>query len=244
MAESARKKTKVSEPESSSAAGPPKPQTPEERNSHYAQFTYPSLLEEKGGFMRGHENGLSPEEADLCKNLLSSQQATPVGTLFDDDVFPMTLKTLEKVNEARLCNDIGRLFTPSAEDMAVRQSEMESLNALTESVDELWSLSVAVAGCRPKPDYFVGFRPTAFSVEQRRKLDLRHNTPSLYRATNGILFPFQTTELKCSNAVLDVADRQNAHSMTVAFRGIANLFRRSGCHEQLDGKIFGFSIMK
>jgi hypothetical protein len=117
--------------------------------AHYAQFTYPSLLEEKVGFMRGHENGLSPEEAELCENLLSSQQATPFGTPFDDDVFRTTLKALEKVKGARLCNDIGRLITPSDEDMAVRQSEMESLNALTESVDELWSLSVAVAGCRP-----------------------------------------------------------------------------------------------
>jgi hypothetical protein len=155
MAESARKMAKISELEPSGEDWPSEPQTQEERHTHYARFIYPGLLEEKGGFMRGHENGLSSEEKELCENRLNSQQATPFGTLFDDDMFPTTLKTMEKVNEARLSHDIGRLITPSAEEMARRQPEMESLNALTESINELWDLSVAVAGSRPKPDFSV-----------------------------------------------------------------------------------------
>jgi len=32
-------------------------------------------------------------------------------------------------------------------------------------------------------------------------------------------------EVKCGAAPLDIADRQNAHSMTLAVRGIAELFK-------------------
>jgi len=38
-------------------------------------------------------------------------------------------------------------------------------------------------------------------------------------------FPFLTCEVKCSAAALDVADWQNAHSMTLAVRAVVELFR-------------------
>jgi predicted nucleic acid-binding protein len=38
-------------------------------------------------------------------------------------------------------------------------------------------------------------------------------------------FRFLTCEVKCGAAALDVVDRQNAHSMTLAVRGIVELFR-------------------
>jgi len=44
-------------------------------------------------------------------------------------------------------------------------------------------------------------------------------------ATWRMYFPFFTCEVKCGAAALDVADRQNAHSMTLAVRGIVELFR-------------------
>ncbi|CAM6003521.1 unnamed protein product [Sphagnum balticum] len=37
--------------------------------------------------------------------------------------------------------------------------------------------------------------------------------------------PFPTCEVKCGAAALDVADRQNTHSMTLAVRGTVELFR-------------------
>ena len=43
-------------------------------------------------------------------------------------------------------------------------------------------------------------------------------------ATYYMYFPFLTCEVKCGAAALDVADRQNAHSMTLAVRGIVELF--------------------
>ena len=37
-------------------------------------------------------------------------------------------------------------------------------------------------------------------------------------------FPFLTCEVKCGAAALEIADRQNAYSMTLAVRGIVELF--------------------
>jgi hypothetical protein len=38
-------------------------------------------------------------------------------------------------------------------------------------------------------------------------------------------FPFLTCEVKCGAAALNIADQQNAHSMTLIVRGTVELFR-------------------
>ena len=55
-------------------------------------------------------------------------------------------------------------------------------------------------------------------------------------------FPFLTCEVKCGAAALDVADRQNAHSMTIAVRGIVELFRLVKREKELHREILAFSV--
>ena len=55
-------------------------------------------------------------------------------------------------------------------------------------------------------------------------------------------FPFLTCEVKCGAAALDIADRQNAHSMTMAVRGIVELFRLVKREKELHREILAFSI--
>ena len=47
---------------------------------------------------------------------------------------------------------------------------------------------------------------------------------SFFKATYYMYFPFLTCEVKCGAAALEIADRQNAYSMTLAVRGIVELF--------------------
>jgi hypothetical protein len=61
-------------------------------------------------------------------------------------------------------------------------------------------------------------------------------------ATWQMYFPFLTCEVKCGAAALDVADRQNAHSMTLAVRGIVELFRLVRREKELHREILAFSI--
>jgi len=61
-------------------------------------------------------------------------------------------------------------------------------------------------------------------------------------ATYYIYFPFLTCEVKCGAAALDIADRQNAHSITLAVRGIVELFRLVKREKEIYREILAFSI--
>jgi hypothetical protein len=54
--------------------------------------------------------------------------------------------------------------------------------------------------------------------------------------------PFLTCEVKCGAAALNVTDRQNAHSMTLAVRGIVELFRLVKREKELYRQILAFLI--
>ena len=63
-----------------------------------------------------------------------------------------------------------------------------------------------------------------------------------FMATTRMYFPFLTCEVKCGAAALDIADRQNAHSMTVAVRALVELFRLVKREKELDREILAFSV--
>ncbi|CAI6088678.1 unnamed protein product, partial [Clonostachys chloroleuca] len=70
----------------------------------------------------------------------------------------------------------------------------------------------------------------AFTDDQLAKLspflgDVIAGDRSFFISTYYMYFPFLACEVKCGAAGLDVADRQNAHSMALAVRAIAELFR-------------------
>ena len=48
--------------------------------------------------------------------------------------------------------------------------------------------------------------------------------------------------MKCGAAALDIADRQNAHNMTLAVRGTVELFRLMKREKELHREILAFSI--
>ncbi len=48
---------------------------------------------------------------------------------------------------------------------------------------------------------------------------------------------FLTCEVKCGAAVLDVADRQNLHNMTVALRGVVELYKAVEREKELHWEI-------
>jgi hypothetical protein len=53
-------------------------------------------------------------------------------------------------------------------------------------------------------------------------------------------FPFLTYKVKCGAAALNVIDRQNAYSMTLAVRGIIKLFRLVKREKELHREILAF----
>lgn len=57
-----------------------------------------------------------------------------------------------------------------------------------------------------------------------------------------MFFPFLTCEVKYGATGLELADRQNAHSMTLAVRGIVELFKLGKREKELHRELLTFSI--
>jgi hypothetical protein len=55
-------------------------------------------------------------------------------------------------------------------------------------------------------------------------------------------FPFFTCEVKCGAAALNIADRQNAYSITLAVRSVVELFKLVKREKELHREILAFSI--
>ncbi|KAF6238643.1 hypothetical protein HO173_003149 [Letharia columbiana] len=180
----------------------------------------------------------------LCRKLLDTEQSIPRDSMFEDDLFESTCEDIANRNEARVIQDIGRLIVPAPEELARRGAT--HLKHLIQNVDESWIKSIPlVNGPRPQPDFSVGFKPSAFTADQLKKLNPYvgdWQTTSRIVATDEMYFPFLTSEVKCGNEALNIADRQNAHSASVAANAVVEIYRTVSRQDELHGKILTFSV--
>jgi hypothetical protein len=190
---------------------------------------YVETLASAGIFMKRPEIQLRIEDTckALCQKLLDDEQLIPKDSLFEDERFHTTCESIQDRNEARVIQDIARLIVPSAETLANRG--VRQLERLIENVNERWIRSIPlVDGPLPQPDYSVGLRSIAFPPEQLKKLQsLTGNwkTSSRLMATDSMYFPLLTCEVKCGNEALNIADRQNVHIVSVAAKGMIELYQ-------------------
>lgn len=221
----------------------------EAKNAQYNTLEYEIRLEGKGSYMRKYDDVDDDNKGEnmktLCKTLLERDQMLPQESLFRDDLFEKTCEKIRNRNEAMVVQDIARLIVPSAQNLAIYGAK--HLNHLYESVNEGWNSVEEFEGARPQPDYSVGFGRSAFTQEQLDKLKPFVGEPgskliTYFMATTRMYFPFLTCEVKCGAAALDIADRQNAQSMTIAVRALIVLFRLVKREKELDREILAFSI--
>lgn len=168
-----------------------------------------------------------------AKFLLKQEQTVPEDSLFRDDLFYKACRKIQDRNEARIVQHITRLIVPSAETLTT--CGPTHLDLLIESVSESWPRKCSV-----------GFRQSAFTDDQLEKLkppfvgEVTDTFASYFMATWQMYLPSLTCQV--SAVGLDVADRQNAHSMTLAVRGVVKLFRLVNREKELHREIFAFSI--
>ena len=215
----------------------------QKKSAQYRDTRYNTLLAAKGSFMEKSDIGITDVSKSLCRRLLESEQDVPKDSLFRDDLFDRTCRKIQDRNETMVIRDIALLIVPSAQTLAIYGAT--HLDHLNESVNEGWTGAIPVQGPRPQPDYSVGFGRSAFTDEQLNKLDPLIGSvfdTSYFVATYRMYFPFLTCEVKCGAAALDIADRQNAHSMTLAVRGVVELYRAVKREKELHREILAFSI--
>lgn len=213
-----------------------------EKSTPYKNPSYETVLEmDAGSFMGPYKPGVTEASERICQILLDSKQIIPKDTIFRDDVFQDTCERLRGKNEARIFKDCTPLIVPWAEAHASLSANRD-LDIAIESVNEGWNNSNPITKPRPQPDYAVGFKRSAFSDDQLKKLQPFVGDPSCssyFMGTYYMHFPFFTCEVKCG---LDIADRQNLHSMTLAVRAVVELFRLVNRAEELHREILAFSV--
>ncbi|KAK3114732.1 hypothetical protein LTR53_006648 [Teratosphaeriaceae sp. CCFEE 6253] len=247
----ARKRSLSSRSRKNSDADPTTPsssnksdrQTREQKSAEYNKPQYETVLATKGILMEASADGVIGTSRSFCKELLERDQELPQDTMFEDDLFDTTCKNIRNRNETRVIRDIALLIVPSAEIFATRGAT--HLQSLMESVNDGWNNCIPITKTRPQPDFAVGFRREAFTQDQ---LDRMHpvigdfNDQSYFMATWYMYFPFFTCEVKCGAAALDIADRQNAHSMAIAARAVVELYRVVKREKELHRVILAFSV--
>lgn len=194
--------------------------------------------------MKKAHAGITDESNTILKSLLDTDQTVPENSLFRDNLFDVTCEKVQRENKARVIQNIAQLIVSSAETLATYGTT--NLESLIEGVDKSWSNSIAFYDSHPQPDYSVRFRWSAFTDGQLKKLRPfigGWDYASYFMAMDTMHFPFLTCEVKCGEVALDVADRQNAHSMTIAVRGVIELHRAVKCEKNLHQEILAFSIL-
>ncbi|KAG9228446.1 hypothetical protein BJ875DRAFT_349422, partial [Amylocarpus encephaloides] len=99
-----------------------------------------------------------------------------------------------------------------------------------------------------RPDYSVGFGWSTITddqLEKRKPFDgeISDTVTSDFMATWQMYFPFLRCEvIKRGATALDIAGRQNAHSMTLVVRGMVELYRLVNREKELHREILAFLI--
>lgn len=185
----------------------------------------------------------SDDSKELYQTLLSREQTTVKDSLFSDTLFQKTMGRLQNENEAMVVQDLLPIIVPRAEILWTYGADQ--LKHLVGHINQAWHACVPItAGRPPKPDYAVGFQDIAFTSDQLKRLgpfvrDLKR-TP--FSASSVMHFPFLTCEVKCGNEALDIADRQNAHSASIAVKQVVDLYREVSRVGEIDRKIMAFFI--
>ncbi|KAJ6126383.1 hypothetical protein N7523_001995 [Penicillium sp. IBT 18751x] len=210
------------------------------RSYAYKAVNYVTILETKGCFMRQSSAGPMPDDIALCERLLSQPIDPPNGTLFADDYITDFHNALQNRSEARLLVDLHPLIMPSAENQYIQGNQ--SLRDVIDGYNDPWLKTEPIYGPKPQPDHARGLKWSTFSESQRRKLGIKPDEKSPYTVREDMYFPYLTAEIKCGNQALELADRQNMHSMCIALRAVISLCQAAGCTEEVHRRILGFSI--
>ncbi|KAI9779374.1 MAG: hypothetical protein M1816_003601 [Peltula sp. TS41687] len=186
---------------------------------------YERVLEKAGIFMHQHlgQATISDTCKMVCATLLAGRYEGPKHSLFQGNLLGRILARVRSRNEARVLRDITPSLVPSAELLFIRGAS--HLEHLTDELNAEWVKCIPLAGPRPKPDFAVGLMSSAFTDNEVEKLKTytAPEKPTLF--TGNSYFPFLVCEVKSGENGLNVADRQNSHSASMAVNAIVQLHR-------------------
>ena len=157
---------------------------------------YEKVLAKAGILMSDNlgEITISEDCKELCAVLLEADYDPPEHTLFQGDLFWITINMVHSRNEARVVRDITLYIIPSAELLFARG--VSGLEYLTEEINGEWNKCIPLAGPKPKPDFAVGLSPNVFTDNEIEKLKCYTTPQKPTSFTGNIYLPFLLCEVK------------------------------------------------
>ena len=241
-----KRSSSIHSQEMQSSQGTPNDLPREAQSAPYENARYESILATRDAFMDESDIGVSKDCEALFKKSLSNTQELPSHTPFRDDYFKRIHQKLRNENEAMVIRDITRLIVPSAKNCAIYEGRASNLKILKEKVNSSWLKCIPLSKPSPQPDYSVGFKASAFTKDQLNRLSPfvgEYMELCSVMAREDVYFPVLSSEGKCGDQGLKVADRQNMRSASVAVKGIVDLFRRVDRQKELHCTILAFRFL-
>ncbi|TKA64124.1 hypothetical protein B0A55_13599 [Friedmanniomyces simplex] len=146
----------------------------------------------------------------------------------------------DQLLDAEYLRDVMPIVVPSAELLHI--DGHAELDTVCEAMNAEWTQCDTLCGPRPKPDFVCGASATAFTKEEKEKLQLNHTSacPNLF--PENMYFPFLICEVKGSDRPIEEAERQAMHSASIATRAVIELFRKVSATEEVHQQVLAFSV--
>lgn len=192
------------------------------------------------------EECVSKESKAQCINLQKITLNAIQPSIFPEGSLRKVLNKCQNRNEALVNRDVTPMLVPPI--MSLYFGGANHLEHVIDEVNTDWDERCVLAGPQLRPDLAIGLFSSAFTCEEIDKLNNYTASDNWTRFTGEMYFPFLMCEVKCGKEGLDVADRQNMHSSSVALRAIlrieqeADKYRPGKRLASLNGQILVFSI--
>lgn len=214
---------------------------PRETNySIYEDPRYPGAMATQGSHMHDSAEGPLQEDVDFYNGLFTKTASLPDDPLWEPQYVSQLRSLLQEKSELRICIDLHPRLVPSAEILALQYPNQ--FDHLVEGHNDRWIDAILFYKKLPQPDRTKAYGLSAFTDIERRKLGIVPGCASWFTTREGMLFPYFTCEVKCGKEGLNIADRANLNSMTIALRIVVELHRRTGNLMAIHRKILGYSM--
>lgn len=164
---------------------------------------------------------VSEASKKICIDLqqVSHKMIGPIS--FPNEAIGKVIDFCQNRNEAIVSRDVTPIIIPPIKYLVFGGDS--SLEHVIDEVNADWHGQCVIEGPRPRPDLAIGLFASAFTEEEIKKLKNYSSVDNWAQMTAHMFFPFLMCEIKCGNQGLDIADRQNMHSCSVAVRALLRI---------------------
>ena len=222
-------------------------EVPEQYTAAYEEYILTKGLDM--GDLRGEEC-VSKKSEKLCVDLQKITYKTIKPIIFPNTTIRKVIELCRNRNEAIVNRDITPMIIPPISSLYFAGES--NLEHVVDEVNADWYSQCVLAGPQLRPDLAIGLFASAFTKEEIDKMKRYTSVDNWTQVTTQMFFPFLMCEVKCGGVGLDIADRQNMHSCSVAVRALLRIEQEADKYrlkkgiekktDSLNGQVLVFSI--